>query len=39
MKFSSGNVNDHISNNAKMKLIKIYIEHILTYGCKMLDSK
>ena len=34
---SSGITNDYMPTSAKMKLFKIYIKPLLTYGCEMLD--
>ncbi len=33
----SGIINDHMSTNTKMKLFKIYIKPLLTFGCETLD--
>ena len=30
-------INDHMSTNEKMKLFKIYIKPLLTFGCETLD--
>jgi hypothetical protein len=34
---SSVIINDYMSTNVKMKLFKIYIKPLLTFGCETLD--